>query len=1022
MDYPVFLGILLIASSTVVFVSGLYATNERLDTKINKQLIWICSALLVWALGLAITLTAANEEICLIGHVIAPIGWGLMPGLLLHFTLLLTGKNKLFKKWLIYLILYLPGLLVIYAFTILPSFGKNVDSFLKTIYGWAPVVQDDGWDYFFYAYYLIYSAVNIAILLLTRKNTRDENERAQVTILAIAFGIAYVFGTIFDLLLEHMNIIVPQLAPIFAVIAVGGIVYSVYKYRPLDPQNLNQSEIILTDNIRKNMYSLMGFIFITISIINIITKSLFYEGISSSSVTLLSLFLILIAVFLFIVNNLKINNDFKDLLVAIIYSIVIPVPILRFVQYGSTTIWAFVFLIMVICLLYNKRIMLIAVIISSIMTQSLVWVMNPAVLVEVDKGDYIARLGFIVIAAILTIYVSNIYLARLKDNSIYSKKQKLIADLSQNLISAEEQNVKERIQTLLEKSGKFIGCNGAYISLIENSLDKIACICDWQAEDKQLHFKDFLNSNPDILQKIDKHFDISEIIKIFDSTKLTPEASTLKNLFIEKDIRGFINIPIKDNNDIIGFIGFVSSNPLGEPDLYSDDFLEIFASLVSDILTRIEREKKIKSLAYYDQLTGLPNKDLFHDRLSQAIEQAKRTGNTIAVVFMDLDSFQSVNNTMGHDMGDKLLIDVGKTLSACLRNYDTVSRFGGDEFVIMINQLSDAKDVLTIMDKLIKVIHSPFNLGGQEFFITASAGVALYPQDGEDADTLIKNSDTALNRAKEMGKDRYLMCSQDMMDQILEKMQLTNHLYRALEREQFVLYYEPQINSKTQAIVGVEALLRWNLPDRGIISPAVFIPLAEQTGLINPIGEWVLETACRQRKVWKDRGLTNLRMAVNISVKQLNKTDFIQHVENILKRTGVSPQDLELEITESVLSNNRKIIIDILSDLKKIGASIAIDDFGKEYSSLSRLTKLPIDRIKMDMDFVHGIEKSEKEKAIAKVIINLAKNMNLKVIAEGVETKTQLDYLNTHKCDEIQGYYFYKPMPAEEIEKILFKS
>lgn len=439
--------------------------------------------------------------------------------------------------------------------------------------------------------------------------------------------------------------------------------------------------------------------------------------------------------------------------------------------------------------------------------------------------------------------------------------------------------------------------------------------------------------------------------------------------------------------------------------------------------TEIEERKKIQErvthLAYHDHLTGLPNRLLFTDRLSQAIFLARRTEKPLGVIFVDLDAFKMVNDTMGHDQGDELLKEVAKRLAASVRCDDTVCRVGGDEFILMVQNIADPEDIAKIAEKIVGCFEQPYKLKGQDFYVTSSVGVAMYPTDGDDVETLIKNADIAMYKAKESGKNQYVMCTPIMKNKVMETMTLTNSLYRALHRNELMLYYQPQVSCNSGKIIGVEALLRWNHPELGFVPPSKFIPLAEQTGLIMSIGDWVLKTACKQNKAWRDAGLPHIRMAVNLSLQQLQNPNIVMRVEEILKETGLSPKCLELEITESIAMNDSGHVTDVLNLFKRKGITISIDDFGTEYSSLSRLKQLPIDRIKIAMPFVQGISVSEKDEAITKAIIVLAKNLGMHTIAEGVETKQQLDFLSQRMCEEIQGFYYYKPLPAEEIEAIL---
>jgi len=378
-----------------------------------------------------------------------------------------------------------------------------------------------------------------------------------------------------------------------------------------------------------------------------------------------------------------------------------------------------------------------------------------------------------------------------------------------------------------------------------------------------------------------------------------------------------------------------------------------------------------------------------------------------------------INDTMGHEKGDELIKEVANRLRGILRKGDTVARFGGDEFVILLQNVKDIDSVNTIAQNTLHSFERPFIISGMECYVTASIGIAIYPEDGEDIETLLKNADLAMYKSKERGRNKYQYCTPVMKTQVNETMQITNRLYRAMENNELMVYYQPQISYSLNKIVGLEALLRWYNPELGFIPPSTVIPIAETTGLIIPIGEWVLQTACRQNKILLDSGLADIRIAVNLSMQQLQSSKIVAQVENALLKTGLPPSHLELEITEGALMAEVDIILSNLNKLKDMGISISIDDFGTEYSSLNYLKKLPVDRIKIAMPFIHGISVSEKDEAITKAIIIMAANIGLKVIAEGVETEKQLNFLTQRMCDEVQGYYYYKPMPADELIRVL---
>jgi diguanylate cyclase (GGDEF)-like protein len=424
-------------------------------------------------------------------------------------------------------------------------------------------------------------------------------------------------------------------------------------------------------------------------------------------------------------------------------------------------------------------------------------------------------------------------------------------------------------------------------------------------------------------------------------------------------------------------------------------------------------------MAYYDSLTGLHNKEWFIEKLDHSIQEAKKSDTLLGLIFLDLDSFKSINDTMGHSTGDNVLKMTAERLSSCLREKDAIARFGADEFLILIANIKKLEELKKITDRIIRAFEECIHVQDIEYFMTASAGVAVYPVDGEDSETLLKNADIAMYEAKAGGKNQILYCSPAMKEETIKKIKLTNSLYRALDKNELYLHYQPQVEVKSQKIVGFEALLRWNNEEYGMVSPNIFIPMAEQTGLIRLIGLWVIKTACKQFKEFNKSGNKNITLSVNLSIEQLKDITIAERISQILYDTKMNPKNLQIEITESIAFNEDSHILERLEDIRNLGISVSIDDFGKGYSSFNRLKTFNIDLIKIDMDFVHGIiSRSQKDRAIIKSIIQIAKNLKIKVLAEGVETEEQFTYLRDNGCDIIQGYYFYKPMPASEIEKL----
>jgi len=439
----------------------------------------------------------------------------------------------------------------------------------------------------------------------------------------------------------------------------------------------------------------------------------------------------------------------------------------------------------------------------------------------------------------------------------------------------------------------------------------------------------------------------------------------------------------------------------------------------SDITENRRLTEQMMYQATHDALTQLPNLDLLRDRLRQAIAHAQRAGYNLALLFVDLDHFKKVNESLGHTAGDALLRAVAARLLDGARKEDTIARVGGDEFICVLEDLHEEDRIASFAHKILKILKSPFQLEGHECFVTASIGVSLFPRDGEDVETLLKNADTAMYRAKENGRDNIQFYARDLHVRTLERLVMEQDLRRALERQELEVYYQPQMDLHRSCIIGVEALLRWRHPQRGLISPADFVPLAEEIGLIETIGEWVLRTACQQARIWQRQGLPALRMGVNMSPRQFLRPGVASMVTRILQETGLEPCYLDLEITESLVMKDVTGSIAIMHALKGIGVKLSIDDFGTGYSSLSYLKQFPIDQLKIDKSFLHEIAISEEDAAITLAIIAMAHSMRLTVIAEGVEDERQLAFLQTNQCDEIQGYYLSRPVPAHKIPALL---
>ncbi len=472
-----------------------------------------------------------------------------------------------------------------------------------------------------------------------------------------------------------------------------------------------------------------------------------------------------------------------------------------------------------------------------------------------------------------------------------------------------------------------------------------------------------------------------------------------------------------------------ASRPFGTLAVHSKDrrsfaqeeirFLQVVANMLATAIARRRAEEMIQHQAYYDALTGLPNRSLMENHLSLALARADRHDDMVALMFLDLDCFKEINDTLGHLAGDQLLKAVSERLSTCVREGDTFARIGGDEFTVLLPEIDSIEKVTRVAERILGAFTPPFRLTRHELRVSASIGIALYPKSGHDAETLLRNADTALYRAKKQGRNTFCFFSPEMSQEAIGRMSLEGSLRKALEREEFFLDYQPQIDLKTGQIIGLETLIRWRRPDGKLIPPVEFIPLAEETGLIAAIWEWVLHAACVQMRDWQASGLPPVRIAMNLSPGQFHREDLVGTVSRALAHTGLSPNCLEFELTEKMLMRKEEATLGLLRKLAAMGLTLTIDDFGSGYSSLSYLKRLPISKLKIDHSFIRNITTDPNDAAIAETVVAMARSLHLKAVAEGVETEAQRAFLNAIECDEAQGYFFSRPVPPQEVERLL---
>jgi diguanylate cyclase (GGDEF)-like protein len=1026
MGIPLIFSVVFSSICIVSLYLGIYTLYTNPGSATNRLFFVLTTTLFIWSFGFAMAISAADMSTCLFWRRFAAIGWGIFFSALLHFIITLTGRSRMLNRWWKYALLYLPAAVCLTVFTYLPEYFPWLNpkqfNLVQTPMGWVNVSIKNPWDWFFILYYLGYTSVGIYLVWKWGRSENSRNVRKQANIIIRVFLVTLVLGAFTESIVNNVfSIRIPQLAPVVMMLPVAAVSYAMQKYGFLDTRKNVADSLLFGYQIRmKIIHYLATYLFIA-SILNVVVMYFIYKAMELVPILIFSGSLVTAGIIFEVIERIKRSNRYKDFIYAAVFFVLIPVLTLNFIEYAAVTVWAHTFIFLIISIAMISRIIQVFVAASIILTHLVVFLLKPGMTIQLDSSDHVGRIALSALAIWIALFIMNVFRTKLLENAYQISFQELVADISTHYISVGEKNFDEAMNDTLHMISEFTMTDGAFIYLLNDEKDKISCAYAWMdGQDAECAVTREIGLND--CPYLKSMFSSSNSLEVFDVDDLPPNEYNDIVQIMDKQVKSLLVLPIENNDNIYGYLTLQSVTKKKAWGAVDKNNLMIITNIIAVTIERIRQERQIHFMAYYDTLTRLPNRTLFRDRLNQALLLAERTCELIAVIFMDLDSFKNVNDTLGHEGGDELIIEVARKLSEALRKSDTVSRFGGDEFLIMVKNMANIDDVYKVADKMISIFRTPFDVRGQEIYESASIGIAVYPFDGRDADTLIRNADIAMYQAKTRGKGQYCLCTEDMKEEVVLKHELSNKLYRAIDNNELSLHYQPMVSARTGEILCMEALVRWNQPDYGLVDPGVFIPLAEQNGLIVRIGEWVLRTACRQAKAWLDMGLPEMHISVNVSVLQLRSLNFVAAVERILMETGLKAEYLDLEITESAAVKESDNIIGVLAELRDLGIEISIDDFGTEYSSLSRLNHMPVNRIKIDRSFINNLFRSEKDQTLVNGMIHLSQTLGIKVVAEGVEHKDQFDFLKHIGCDEVQGFYISRPIRAEEVQELIIRS
>ena len=1026
MRLPDVISFIYFLTCAVYFFYGMLILSRNTKSTMHWLVFCCCLDMSLWAISFAIGNMAPDEASCLVWRRIGSVGWGSMFSYFLHYILLLTGSRLMRKKW-IYLLLYVPAVLNIFLYGIYTKTAEASYHLQYTYSGWINVAGNTVLDWYYNVYYVGFATTGIALLLHWGFRSKDAAKRKQAFFIGFSFIFAIILGTLTEYTINAMfQVKVPQMAPVIILIPITIMLYFIQKTGFMYVASASNEPLanqVLSEYATAKLYLYIFVIYMVAGFINF-GVMFFSKREPVGAILLFSSVILGFGLSGAVIQNLKIKPNTKQTLSNIILVASIPIMMLKYLSVSAVYAWAVPVILMLVAIAFSQRQLLFFIGGVTLAIYAWIWAYAPVMQVTFTSTDHIARILILCIVLWVVLKINSTYVGLINENKEKIRQEKLFNQVANLFVRTSEVNLNGKIEEALSLCGKHFSLDWIHILFFSPrsepesqsahyqwcapGIQSLDCSCE-----KGMLQELSLVTEPEKLA--------TEGFLVIANPEEAMEGGLLKQLPVQMGLKSVAIKALRNQNDAIGLLCFGSAGRVFRWEEPQQQAANLLGHLITDIWTRVEAERGLHYQATYDMLTGLPNRTTFVKQLSRAIIMAQQTGKQLGVLFLDMDSFKAVNDSIGHDTGDDVLCQIGKVVMDGIRPGDLLARFGGDEFLVMVPQMQSFEDIAHVANRIMDSLKNPLAVKSQEFHMTASMGIAVYPFDGQDAGTLIKHADLAMYKAKAQGKNQYAFCSDDMKKESIRTIKLTEDLFRALERSELQLYYQPQVHTTSGEIVGAEALLRWFHPEFGMISPGLFIPLAEQTGLIVPIGEWVLKTACLKCRSIHVAGLPEIRVGVNVSILQLHNPGFVAHVKQVLEESELEPRFLELEITESTAVSEDDTIMMVLEKLKALGVSISIDDFGTEYSSLSRLCDMPIDRIKLDIQFIRSIGRSRKENAIIQGIIGIAHSLGLTVVAEGVETEAQLDFLIESKNDEVQGFLFCPPVPPEDLERILRK-
>ncbi|MGI6653086.1 MAG: EAL domain-containing protein [Christensenellales bacterium] len=1028
MKYDVILSIIFYICGCFYMIYSATVVATHAKSKILWLYVTLVSVLAIWAFSYSISNSVSTAEVSALWRSFSALGWGTFSSLLLHLILILTKIESRIKKRSMLIMLYLPAVINVVLFGPYGCLAEKHYQMVQTDLGWVNMPPMYAARIWLNSYYVVFSIISILLLVYwwrkIESHTPEKREARNFIVATVFFfSMAAVIDTLPDILgkksfppLGIVLLIVPIIM-LFAVLRKSGLIK---KHRKVF--RLQEYSSDLTDD-RSRLFKTVTVIF---EIGAAVTFLIGYFGMKGDlrQELILAAFLLFMGVIIRSIPVMTKKHTVQNAIFLTISTLGILYLVIRNAEKGATTIWAIYVLFLILNVILDGTFHAYFFAAITIIIQLVFWVLYPEITVVINGSEYLTRIAIIVLSFIAVRYLAYEYALKIKGFQRLAREQETLEKISSSFISINSENVHETIDQMMETAVEILGFTHAYLIEIGMNSEEATILNI---------YKNGVEREP-LFYHTGMQFKIAELplfryiveqktpIVCEDTANISyDEAGTQKDYFVSRGINSFYAIPIMVENETAGIFVVEYNEIIDDISLAESrlNFLKIIANIMGDARKKILYEERLYNFAYFDEATQLANKNMLKLRIEELINSGKRL-DRIALFDIELENLRMINDTFGHGIGEQIMIKSARILENVLEGCCDISRTGEGEFVVVLRNARSKGQIEECAKRLLASFSDPVSTetGIEALFVTVHIGISVYPHDGKDADTLLRNADLARYEA-ESTKEKVVFYSERLENNIVENTYLTNRLFQSLENDEFFLEYQPQISCETNKPVGIEALLRWTCDGSNRVSPARFIPILEQTGLIYDVGLWVLEQALREHKRIIAKGFPPLRMAVNLSVVQLEGATFIRDVKKIIGESGVKPQYIELEITESLFSEDPEDVIMILHKLKELGVGIAIDDFGKGYSSLNRLKLVPFDRIKIDKDIIDYINVEVKIAPITEIIILLTKAFHAKVTAEGVETEEQAAFLKSIGCDEIQGYYYSKPLLPEALEEFL---